>query len=316
MSSLGGAKIMATMARSTETERGKIWHKYHAEANILSGHLKQPVNQEIFRQAPVELNDLRGGHFYQRADNYSLEGLISFKTGYTRVSGNRSLKNHGWVTLATSVLEGLNVLDVVTCDRVVAQVSTEHPLQQGHTPHVTFLGTHFENLRVGGYKVAVELDLGICGEKPAGDKLYTADPGFLDRVEQQSGGIARSHGLPSAVQTAYDAELALINRLKERGAGKQANGSGEGSSHPKVVCSLVSKIGPIPIPGVKSFGNVLEIPGFGVVSLGELTVGEKVYRDDEPSNYFEVSMFNLQMGCIGDGSAKAATAATNGHSHP
>jgi hypothetical protein len=310
---------MATMASSTETERGKTWHKYHAEANILSGHLRQPVNQEIFRQAPVELNDLRGGHFYQRAEHYSLEGLISFKSGYTRVSGNRSLKNHGWVTLATSVLEGLNVLDVVTCDRVVAQVSTEHPHppEDSHTPHVTFLGTHFENLRVGGYKVAVELDLGICGGKPEGDRLYTADPGFLDRVERQSGDIARAHGVPSAVQTEYDAELALINRLKERGDSEQLNGFGENGCHPKVICSVVSKIGPIPIPGVKSFGNVLEIPGFGIVALGELTVGEKLYSDSKrPSNYFEVSMLNLKMGCIGDGTAKAATAATNGHNHP
>ena len=72
---------------------------------------------------------------------------------------------------------------------------------------------------------------------------------------------------------------------------------------------MVSKIGPIPIPGVKSFGNVLEIPGFGIVALGELTVGEKLYSDSKrPSNYFEVSMLNLKMGCIGDGTAKAATA--------
>ena len=154
---------MATTARSSETE--KVWHEYHAEANVLSGHLKQPVNREIYRQAAVGLDDLRGGHFFQRAEHYSLEGLISFKSGYSHVSGNRSLKNHGWVTLATSVLEGLNVLDVVTADRMVAQISTEHPLDNGRTPHVTFLGTHFENLRVGGYKVEVELDLGICGDR-------------------------------------------------------------------------------------------------------------------------------------------------------
>src|ERR1700721_2593345 len=54
---------MATMARSSETE--KVWHEYHAEANVLSGHLKQPVNREIYRQAAVGLDDLRGGHFFQ-----------------------------------------------------------------------------------------------------------------------------------------------------------------------------------------------------------------------------------------------------------
>src|SRR3984957_5381447 len=101
---------MATMARPIVTGQEKPSHKNHAEANILNGHWRQP---------PVKLNDLRGGHFFQRAERYSLEGLISFRSGYSHVSGNRSLKNHGWVTLATSVLEGLNDLDVVTADRMV-----------------------------------------------------------------------------------------------------------------------------------------------------------------------------------------------------
>jgi hypothetical protein len=308
---------MAAMARSTAKENENVWHEYHAEANVLSGHLKQPVNQEIYRQAAVGLEGLRGGHFFQRTEHFSLEGLISFKSGYSHVSGNRSLKNHGWVTLATSVLEGLNVLDVITADRVVAQVSTEHPLENGHTPHVTFLGTHFENLRIGGYPVEVELDLGICGEKPGGDKLYTSSAGFLDRAEQQSRGIARAHGLPSAVRAEYDTDLAYIGRLKERGDRESVDESREEGSHPKVVCSLVSKIAPIGIPGVKTFGNVLEIPGFGIVTLAELTVGEKRYEPEEmPSNYFDLTMLKLQMGCIGDGQAQAANVAANGHHHP
>jgi hypothetical protein len=307
---------MATMARPIVTGQEKPSHRYHAEANILNGHLRQPVDQEINRQAPVKLNDLRGGHFFQRAEHYSLEGLISFRSGYSHVSGNRSLKDHGWVTLATSVLEGLNVLDVITADRVVAQVSTEHPLQEGHTPHVTFLGTHFENLRVGGYKVEVELDLGICGEKPQGDKLYTSDSGFLDRAERQCAGIARAPGLPSVVRAEYDADLKTIDELKARG-GEEVNGSGKNGSSPKVVCSLVKSIGPIAIPGVKSFGNVLEIPGFGVVSLAELRVGEKVYEpSNRSSNYFDVTMLRLEMGCIGDGQASAGNVTANGHNHP
>ena len=108
----------------------------------------------------------------------------------------------------------------------------------------------------------------------------------------------------------------LIDELKARG-GEKVNGSGKNGSGPKVVCSLVKSIGPIPIPGVKSFGNVLEIPGFGIVSLAELRVGEKIYEpSDRPSNYFDVTMLRLEMGCIGDGTASAANAATNGHHQP
>ena len=86
------------------------------------------------------------------------------------MSGSRSLKHHGWVTLSTSIMEGLNVFEVITADRVVSQVSTEHlPARSpgkdpDHVPRVTFVGSQFKNLRVGGLPVKLTLDLGICGE--------------------------------------------------------------------------------------------------------------------------------------------------------
>src|SRR6266568_2304740 len=99
-------------------------HDFHAEAHALSGNLQLPVRQPIYKQAAVTLTGYDGGHFFQRTEKYSLEGVISFDAGYTHVSGSPSeKKGHGWITLATSVLEGLNVLDVITADRVVAQAS-------------------------------------------------------------------------------------------------------------------------------------------------------------------------------------------------
>ena len=304
---------MATMPKPFVTHETS--HEYHAEANVLHGHLKLPLNQEIHQQVPVLLKDRRGGHFFQRAEHYSLEGLISFESGYTRVSGNRSLKNHGWVTLATSVLEGLNVLDVITADRMVAQVSTEHPLENGHVPHVTFLGTHFENLRVGGYRVEVELDLGICGEKPKGDTPYTEDLGFLDRIERQCASIASAPGLPTALRAEYDEELKQIAEIRN------GNGSGKGEGKPpKLGCTLVKSISPIPI--AKSYGNVLEIPGFGAVLLAAVEVGSlakagaSAQAGDKAGNYFNLTMLQMRMGCIGDGKVSAGNASTNGGTRP
>jgi len=61
-------------------------------------------------------------------------------------AGTRSAKpDYSVTTLATSVITGLKVHDIVTADIVFAQVSTEHPLA-GRVPWVTFLGTRFENL--------------------------------------------------------------------------------------------------------------------------------------------------------------------------
>src|SRR5580700_3749000 len=304
------------------------YHVYHAEAHVLSGNLKHPVNQPIERKARVVLEKTRrDGHVSQFVAEDTMEGLISFKAGHTRASGTKIEKkdlwgndHSGWVTLSTSVLEGLNVFEVITVDRVVAQVSTEHPMTDGHVPRVTFLGTRFENFRIGGYPVEVELDLGICGGKPDGDRPYLEDRGFLDRVQRQFNEIAGAKGLPDDLEKKYDAEIAYIDDLKKRANGRA---KGERNGDPNLQCSLVKSIGPIPIPGVKTFGNIIFIPDFGTVSLAEVevgisdngsstTTGSGSTSSPNDSNYFTLNMLHMHLGCIGGGTVVVASTKTNG----
>jgi hypothetical protein len=301
---------MATLVKSPHIETS---HIYHAEAHALSGRLELPFHYEIRPQAFVNLEKKEGGYVSQRAEKYRLEGVISFESAYTQVSGNRSHKpGHGWVTLATSVVEGLNILDVITVDRVVSQLSTEHPTVDGHVPRVTFLGSRFENLRVSGYDVTPQLNLNVCGEKPEGDELYTQDPGFLDRLEQQCENMMKTSGLPQSLQQKYDRELQEIAGLRKRGNG---SGKPQEGHRPKLECTLVTSVPQTPVS--TAFGNVLEVPGFGLVSLAEVEVGTHYYPDDSrPSNYFRLTMLSMHMGCIGEGPLQAATAATNGKTKP
>lgn len=307
-------------------ESSKYYHVYHAEAHVISGFLKHPIKQPIEPQGHVVIEKTRReGHITRVTDGTSLEGLITFKSGHTRASGNKIQKkdlwgkdHSGYVTLSTSVIEGLNVFEVITADRVVAQVSTEHPEKDGHVPKVTFLGTRFENLRVGGYPVQVELDLGICGTRPEGDRTYLQDGGFLDRVGQQYAGIVASSGVPVEVERDYKARITGIDQLKKRTNG---NGKQKSNGSARLHCSLVKSIGPIPIPGVKIFGNIIFIPDFGTVSLAEIEVGvEKTHPEFEKkaadSNYFTLNMLDMQLGCIGGGSLKAGSAKTNGVTRP
>jgi hypothetical protein len=264
----------------------------------------------------------------------SVEGLISFKSGHTRVIGSQIKSktdifgndHAGWVTLSSSAVEGLNVVDVVTADRVVAQVSTEHPMINGHVPKVTFLGTSFKNLRIGGYPVEVELDLGICGNKPDGDLSYLEERGFLDRVERQYDGIASAKGLPESMEKQYDAKIAYIDDLKKRANGRS---NGDRNGYSKLQCSLVKSIGPIPIPGVRTFGNVIFIPNFGTVALAEIEVGVGPSHSDFPhgrgdgaspepsdSNYFTLNMLDMRLGCPVAGSLVVPSVGTNGQTHP
>jgi hypothetical protein len=311
------------MATMTETLDMSITstHEYHADAHVLSGELKRPVEQKIEQHAPVSLKGRRSGHLTRQTEDVSIEGLVTFEKGHTRVSGSKSLKpGRGWITLSTSILEGLNVFEIVTCDRMVSQVSTEHPDIDGHFPYVTFLGTQFDNLQVSGVTIKPKLNYGMCGQRLE-DVSYLDNLDFLKRVADQTQGIAGADGLPKDLRASYDGRLKDIERLIKAGGSKC---SGKPDHAPKVICSLVSGIDKEieeQIEGVKVFGHVLFIPDFGTVSLGEVTVGER--WDDpndptikKPSNYFELTVIKMNLGCVGHGTIEGGTAANNGGHKP
>ncbi len=303
---------MAAITDEPKVERKAPYHDYHAEAHVLSGHIRRPIDQKIEHQAQINLHDRRGGHFTRFSETVSVEGLLTYAKGKTRVSGSRSPKHNGWVTLSTSVIEGLNAFEVITADRVVSQVSTDHPYKDGHFPHVTFLGSQFTNFRVSGLEVELNLNFGVCGARPADNRSYLRDLTFLETVQRQTEKIAKADGLPKELKRSYDERLVNVHKLIRQ--------SSEGvweNDEPRVICSLVESIGEIPIPGVTSYGNVLVIPEFGTVSLGEILVGEKNYPDqDKPSVYFTLKGIQMDMGCVGDGTATATTAHANGQHMP
>ena len=170
-------------------------HYFHAEAHALKGKLNLPIDAEIRPQAFVKLAgtlpDLSNGegqrnYLSQHAKNFRLEGVISYAAAHTQVSGHESKKHKGAsVTLSTSVVEDLNVLNVVTADRVVAQISTTH-FPDRYTPEVTFLGTHFENLRIARHKTEPFFKLDMCQQALSGDAMRVGhDEKFMAAVDAQ-----------------------------------------------------------------------------------------------------------------------------------
>ncbi len=302
---------MATMTEPKAGSAVRPSHDYHAKAHVLTGQLQRPIEQKIEHQAPVELNDRRGGHLTRYAEDVSIEGLITFTKGRTRVSGARSMKNNGWVTLSTSIVEGLNVLEIITADRIVSQVSTDHAYNNGHVPHVTFLGTQFANFQVGGFPANPTLGLGICGDLPANGKSYLQDATFLNAVKAQTEAIAHAKGLPQDLKETYVGKLAYLATLLD------TCNADDKVCHEPITCSLVQSIPAIPIPGIQIFGHILVIPEFGTVALGEIEVGEKKYEGEErPTAYFELTSIKMKMGCVAEGTASAATATANGAHKP
>lgn len=315
-------------------------HYFHAEAHALSGKLELPFKTDIKKQASVKLQGQLAGlsdeekaqrsYFSQHAKPFRLEGILSYAAAHTQVLGHESKKRPGAaVTLATSVVEDLNILNVVTADRVVAQISTTH-LPGVYSPRVTFLGTHFDNLRIARFKTEPFLNLSLANEPLDGKTLWLdKDTSLMASIENQYERLKRwLDGLggadpssSSSLANKYHSGAPKYDQLRqEAAAAREADlKSGNGESN-GITCSLVEDVESNDISGkaaegkgiqipppARSCGHVIHVPEFGNIFLAELTVKH---------NSFELTMIRTEMGCLADGSLKMGVCNVNGGGKP
>ena len=195
-------------------------HHYHAEAKALHGELHRPFKEVITPQAQAQLHP-SGGYIDQDAKRFGAERAIAYDSAYTHVSGSLETKpGGGWCTLSTCAVVGLNILEVVTADRIVSQIFTEHPLV-GYVPRISFLATRFEKLRIAGHKVELEWDLNMLGGKPEEDAAYSRHPKLLQHLRMHSERICGYEALPQAAQERYNQVPKKILETTETGESKE-----------------------------------------------------------------------------------------------
>lgn len=275
-------------------------YTYKGEADLLEMEIKEPFHERVRPQAKVELSGSgeRSHYHFKHAGPFRLEGIASYQSGYTQVAGARSLKHEGrYSTLVTSALEGLNILDVLTADRVVAQISTAHPLD-GAVPEVTFLGTRFENLRIAGHKVEIDTNLDILGPRPVEDRSYFDNQDVMDRMAQQYEKLSKDENLPDWARERYPRD----------NEGWKAKNGNPGVDIAK--CSMVNRVN----SSQKSFGHVIDVPHFGKFFLGELTVKRvpACNRDEYDDYTFHLTMVRMELGCTTAGSGGIGSSTAGG----
>jgi len=261
-------------------------HFYHADASALGGHIRRPFDRPIPVQASVSLPPVGGfveAHGRKDPKDAEVNSIVSFEAAYSHVSGSVNKKDGAFTTMVTSTVENFNVLDTFTADRLVAQISVDHP-PKGYIPKVSLIGTQFENVRIGGNRVEIILDLDICHHSNEGEyptQRCMQDQQFLAKVGEQYGFINQDKTAPDWVKDRYQWD---DSKLAEKGF---------------VLCSIVKEIRG-KFPG-KHYHNIIVIPEFGKIFLGELIV-------DYGS--FQLIMARLELGspteaCISAGNGKA-----------
>jgi hypothetical protein len=279
-------------------------HHYHAEATVLSGDLSHPLKQEIKPQTNAKLS-VEGGYLSEHSEPYRLEGLISFDKAYTQVAGGEDPKGkeNGWSTLATTVIENLNVLEVITADRIVGQVATLHP-KVGYVPKIHFLGTRIEGLRVAGHPVKVVFPPyhPYHFDAPINDSAYTKHPGLIQRVRDHFANIRSAKDSPADLLKGYNQAVPKTESGKEI-----------------LECSLVSQVEVEGAPdSIRGFGHVLHIRDFGKVHLGLLRIEHSDFNAQgvPKMTLVDLTMLKLEMGCVSAGDTSLGNTVVNGATQP
>jgi hypothetical protein len=127
---------------------------YRLDASALSGFLTEPFQKDIPTLAPTALPQA-GGFATARAGAFNLDEIVSAASAYTLVTARRS-DNGSILALATAVIEDLNILEIVTARRIVAQITVTIPKDK-EPRRISFAGSRFEGLRLAGHKGVARL---------------------------------------------------------------------------------------------------------------------------------------------------------------
>lgn len=265
---------------------------YHAHGVALGGVIRRPFEYVLESQAATSL-PISGGYGSSRVSNFKFRELISFKEAYTQVSGSQSAKDGSYNTLVTTTVEGLNIADMITADRIVARISTQHGEGDEET-RVLPVGSEFVGLRVAGHSVDVELDTALfaeCDTLAKFKRRYQAETEFAKTM--------RARFLWDDVDK--NAPEILKQRYKW-----QTNSEALPESKGILPCSLVKAIH-CDCPETKMYGNTLVIPQFGIVYLAELYMEQSSRR---------LTMMRLEMGSPMEGTLTISGGEGNGLPFP
>ena len=213
-------------------DRGRKIFKGYGVA--LGGYIERPDPEVIRSQASASI-PITGGRDSARVEGFNHRDIVSFKSAYTMVSGHESADGKYLETLVTSVVEGLDILGVLTADRIVARLGGSHEIAPKKNAIVTPSGSHFHNLQIYGRPVHCDF-IGEC----------------FDNVESGAKTLDTIRGLPEF-------------------KGKNLISDGVGWSEKGFLCASICsdlKWGGKKCPGT----TFIEIPHFGRVYLGEFIV--------------------------------------------
>src|SRR5712664_1250292 len=96
-----------------------------------------------------------GGVATSKLDTFKFKDFLYIGRAAGIATGR--VEDNGWVSTLQLTVEDCNILDVVTADKIVLAIQSYYP-ERGNAPIRSAVGSRFENLKIAGAPVKIEVD--------------------------------------------------------------------------------------------------------------------------------------------------------------
>jgi hypothetical protein len=236
---------------------------YHAHGFAISGVIKSPKEEHIPTQAMATLATT-GGTARSVQDRFSFKDIVSFDRAETVIIGT-SPKTNVYVTDMKVTIDGLNILNRFTAKKVVTHIKCTHTLgeflkENKDRSEIVPVDADLVDLRIDDKPVNITLQKKFFQEYSNYARLRKDYKGsFRKQVQQRFHWVPDGkpkRTIPDCVQTRYKWAERLKSKLPEHG---------------HILCTLVEKA-KVEHPEAQVFGNIIVLPNFGTIYLGDYIV--------------------------------------------
>jgi len=287
---------------STECSHHHCQYAYQASAYGLAGEIERPVSQSITAQAACSISQ-GGGRSSHRVGRFCTSPFVCFDAAYCEVGGSYDECHDIHTTYVHSVVEGLNIAEILTADRVVSRMVIYSPTHDDPSGEHTYdlTGSRFENLRIAGHLVEVGLTIQKLNPEGTYQEFENAFQGEQGSQLLPWGG----HGAEElqGLEDKYHALMGLGKRAENWA--KPENRRRGGAYWSSVVDHSELKEA-VQDTGLQAVGGMILVPKFGVIRLAQLLVHP---------DYRRLTMFQVQM-CSGSTGASDGGSTTGGGLRP
>jgi hypothetical protein len=149
----------------------RIPFHFHAHAQAVGGFFSHPLWSIVPAQASASLPSV-GGHAVAHTEDFHFQDFIHLESAHTHISGKQH-RNNTFVTHASTVLHGLNILDRVKAGRIISRLTSVHTPDEPEG-HIIADDSRFEGLEIDGQEVKVKLRHEILTASKTHDALLQA----------------------------------------------------------------------------------------------------------------------------------------------